>query len=353
MMAHVLDRLHNDIQALIQGLNNVVVVWDGQIIHTQLSPVFEALSFENLTPNDARLKVYDATLDGDDPAVKYNLENRTQSLLIRVPQKFRSDETLHVFYLQGQDDQVQQMIVHCEKESQLNFFEVLANHSTSGINLLTQTVCDDYAHLEYRSLSAYGKDAVAALHRQSLIGERAQATYTLAVFGDAKLTQNTHHILSGYQAESLLKTVTLTSGQQEVFIRSLVEHRAKDSSGNIEHYGVANDESFLTFEGMGKIHKGMTQSKAFQSTKGVVLAPKARLDANPLLVIDEYDVEAGHGAAVGRIDEEQLYYMMSRGMSKKQAERLIINGFLAPMSDLLVEASFDTYLRQLLSQKTV
>lgn len=352
-MAHVLDRIHSDIQALIQGLDNVVVVWDGQIIHTQLTPAFEALSFENLSPDDARLDLYNATLDTEDPAVKYNLENRTQSLVIRVPQKFHAADTLHVFYLQGLEDQVQQMIIHCEQGAQLNFFEVLANHSTSGINLLTQAVCDDYAQLDYRSLCAYGKDAVAALHRQALIGERANATYTLAVFGDAKLTQNTHHVITGYQGESLLKAVTLTSGQQEVFIRSLVEHRAKDSSGNIEHYGVANDESFLTFEGMGKIHKGMIQSKAFQSTKGVVLAPKARLDANPLLVIDEYDVEAGHGAAIGRIDEEQLYYMMSRGMTKKQAERLIINGFLAPMSDLLQEASFDHYIRQLLSQKTL
>ena len=61
----------------------------------------------------------------------------------------------------------------------------------------------------------------------------------------------------------------------------------------------------------------------------------SRLDANPLLLIDEYDVEASHGAAIGKIDEEQLYYLMSRGLTLKVAESLIISGFLSPVLNIL------------------
>ncbi len=62
-----------------------------------------------------------------------------------------------------------------------------------------------------------------------------------------------------------------------------------------------------------------------------MLSPKGRGDANPILLIDEDDVTAGHAASVGRVDPTQLYYLMSRGIPKTEAERLIIHGFLAPV----------------------
>ena len=70
-----------------------------------------------------------------------------------------------------------------------------------------------------------------------------------------------------------------------------------------------------------------------------MLSPKARGDANPILLIDEDDVTAGHAASVGQVNAEQIYYLMSRGISKAEAERLIINGFLAPVvSEIPIEA---------------
>lgn len=70
-----------------------------------------------------------------------------------------------------------------------------------------------------------------------------------------------------------------------------------------------------------------------------MLSPKARGDANPILLIDEDDVTAGHAASVGQVNPEQVYYLMSRGISKQDAERLIIYGFLAPVvSEIPVEA---------------
>ncbi len=62
-----------------------------------------------------------------------------------------------------------------------------------------------------------------------------------------------------------------------------------------------------------------------------MLSPKARGDANPILLIDEDDVMAGHAASAGRVNEEQVYYLMSRGIPKREAERLIIYGFLLPV----------------------
>ena len=82
-----------------------------------------------------------------------------------------------------------------------------------------------------------------------------------------------------------------------------------------------------------------------------MLSPKARGDANPILLIDEDDVKAGHAASVGQVNVEQVYYLMSRGITKQNAERLIIHGFLAPVvSEIPIEAVREQ-LQRLLERK--
>ena len=95
------------------------------------------------------------------------------------------------------------------------------------------------------------------------------------------------------------------------------------------------DSASTIFNGIGKIEHGASKSNAEQESRVLMLSEKARGDANPMLLIDEDDVMAGHAASVGRVDPVQLYYLMSRGISKKEAERLVIHGFLAPVVDQL------------------
>jgi len=77
----------------------------------------------------------------------------------------------------------------------------------------------------------------------------------------------------------------------------------------------------------------MKQANAFQTLKGIITSDLAIVEVNPILLIDEFDVKAGHGATIGKIEEESLYYLMSRGLSRVEAEKLIINGFLKPVID--------------------
>src|SRR5699024_10221658 len=85
-----------------------------------------------------------------------------------------------------------------------------------------------------------------------------------------------------------------------------------------------------------------------QESRVLMLSKGARGDANPILLIDEDDVTAGHAASVGRVDDMQLYYMQSRGISRKEAERLIIHGFLAPVVNELPIETIKNHLTQLI-----
>lgn len=105
-------------------------------------------------------------------------------------------------------------------------------------------------------------------------------------------------------------------------------NRGRHTLGHIFQRGVILNRSTLVFNGIGKIIKGAQGSDAQQESRVLMLSRRARGDANPLLLIDENDVTAGHAASVGRVDEDQMYYLMSRGISEQVARKLVIRGFM-------------------------
>src|SRR5690625_1984990 len=92
------------------------------------------------------------------------------------------------------------------------------------------------------------------------------------------------------------------------------------------------DKTTAIFNAIGKIDDGASGANAEQESRILMLSKGARGDANPILLIDEDDVTAGHAASVGRIDELQMYYLQSRGITPDEAKRLIIHGCLAPVA---------------------
>ena len=104
------------------------------------------------------------------------------------------------------------------------------------------------------------------------------------------------------------------------------------TNANIDVIGIANGNGEVRVDGIGQINKGMHQSNNFQHLTGII-SDDAVIEMNPYLLIDEHDVQAGHGATIGQIDENIIYYMMSRGISKDTASNLYIKGVITPFVD--------------------
>ncbi len=110
-------------------------------------------------------------------------------------------------------------------------------------------------------------------------------------------------------------------------------NRGKHTTANIPQRGVLLEKSELVFNGIGDIIHGASGANAEQENRVLMMSNQAHGDANPILLIDEDDVIAGHAASVGQVDQNQLYYLMSRGIDKKLAQRLVIRGFLGAVLD--------------------
>lgn len=145
----------------------------------------------------------------------------------------------------------------------------------------------------------------------------------------AKLSVN----LAGEGAEVKMRAVAVSSFDNNQTIDVHITHNAPNTYGDMTNIGIANKNGKIVLNGVEKIEKGMKNANAFQTLKGIITSDTASVEVNPILLIDEYDVKAGHGATIGKIQEDVLFYLRSRGLTQKEAEKLIINGFIRPIVD--------------------
>ena len=110
-----------------------------------------------------------------------------------------------------------------------------------------------------------------------------------------------------------------------------VFHNKMNTFATMDNYGVCRDEAKLIFSGISKIEKGSSSSKTHQNAKIMVFDEKSNGIAKPILKIDENDIEASHAAIVGKISDEHIFYLTSRGLTEDEAKQLITFGYLKPI----------------------
>jgi len=134
--------------------------------------------------------------------------------------------------------------------------------------------------------------------------------------------------LSGRGADATLLMLLLGNKNKNLSVTTDVIHEKPDTKSRVVIKGALNDFSNVNFEGLVKIDKGAKNSNAWLAAHLLLLSDDAGGRAVPKLEISENDVKAGHASTVGKIDETQLFYLMSRGINNETAKRLVVQGFL-------------------------
>ncbi|WP_110928585.1 Fe-S cluster assembly protein SufD [Bacillus massiliglaciei] len=215
-----------------------------------------------------------------------------------------------------------------------NYFSSVA--VTDGVaNIVTEVIANDNASITYGCVDTLDKGYTTYVNRRGTAGRDARIEWALGLMNDGNTISDNTTYLIGDGSVGDTKSVVVGRGDQKQNFTTQVIHHGLRSDGQILKHGVMKDSASSIFNGIGKIEHGATKANAEQESRVLMLSEKARGDANPILLIDEDDVTAGHAASVGRVDPLQLYYLMSRGISKKEAERLVIHGFLAPVVNAL------------------
>jgi len=160
--------------------------------------------------------------------------------------------------------------------------------------------------------------------------------------------------LVGRGAKLNLVGAFFLADKDEVKLNVNIDHIAPDTTSDTLIKSVLTDRAIGSFYGLVSIKKGAKNTDTFFREDALLLSDTAKAEAIPSLEIDENEVKAGHASTVGPVDEEQLFYLMSRGITRKEAESLVVRGFLFPVSEKLPEkekASLENSLQKKLNNK--
>ena len=273
-------------------------------------------------------------------AVHYTLLNA--GLFIDVKDNAVIEEPLQYIVISDKEQSLfNHVTIQVGNNAKFNFIENYVNNQKDDkapFSLVSEVVAHDGAKVNYSSITNQPGQKRGTILRRGLTYKDSLINWNVAAMDEADVYHdNTTNIL-GDGSEANLKIVTLGVKEQKTYFNSEVVNQGLSSKGDILQHGVLLDRSHIVFNGVGFIVKGATGSNAYQSSRMLTLSSEAKADANPMLLIDENDVMAGHGASLGRIDEEQLYYLQSRGLTRKESSRLLVHGFLSPViSELTVD----------------
>ncbi|SHF16443.1 Fe-S cluster assembly protein SufD [Seinonella peptonophila] len=234
--------------------------------------------------------------------------------------------------------------------------EVIANYfdyegRPTVLNSVIEVYVKPSAHVQVTTVNHTSSSVVDTIYRRAIVERDGHLEWVIGDFSSGRLLSDQTTYLRGEGAHVGVKSLALGAGSLRSNITSSISHFARHTTSDIQARSVVKDEATNILNSITKIEKGASQSDGQQSGKVLMLDSEARGDANPILLIDENDVTAGHAASVGRVDPLQLYYLMSRGISRAEAEKLIVFGFLDAVIREIPSESLQNHLRQIVERK--
>ncbi|GAA5417782.1 UPF0051 protein SA0778 [Paraliobacillus ryukyuensis] len=342
-----LKELPNDIQVFVdvEKDNNIVLLRNQTTAYKNLSKeladkgviftdMFTAL--ENYPELVQRYYMKDAVSFDEHRLTALHAALMNGGVFVYVPKNVVVEQPLQAIFWQ-EDVSLglfNHVIVVAEENSSLTYVENYISHNKEEetvANVVTEVIAHDNASISFGSVDNFAHGTTVYMNRRGVVYRDAKIEWALGQMNEGNtVSDNTTHLI-GDNSYSYAKTVSVGRGDQIQNFTAKIVNYGKQSEGLILQHGVMKDHASSIFNGIGKIEHGGTKANAEQESRVLMLSKHARGDANPILLIDEDDVTAGHAASVGRVDPVQLYYLMSRGISKQEAERLVIHGFLAPV----------------------
>ncbi|WJH34781.1 Fe-S cluster assembly protein SufD [Paenibacillus sp. CC-CFT747] len=207
------------------------------------------------------------------------------------------------------------------------------------------------AKVRFASVHNMSMNVTDLSYRRAVVENDGSMEWIIGEMNAGNGMSDTTSLLKGDGSFSDMKVICVGNGEQKLNLTTRNVHFGKMSSSDMITRAVMRESATAIINGVTKIEKGATGANGQQTEKVLMLSPGARGDANPILLIDEDDVKAGHAASVGQVNPDQVYYLMSRGISKEEAERLIIYGFLAPVVSEIPLPQLEEQFQRLVERK--
>ncbi len=202
-------------------------------------------------------------------------------------------------------------------------------YSTNSLHAaVVEVIAHKNSRVRYTTLQNWANNVYNLVTKRAKAYEDAYVEWLDANVGSKITMKYPCVILAGRGAKANIISVAFAGAGQTQDTGAKVFHLAPDTSSTILAKSVSKDSGISAFRGIVKVIKGAKNSKSHMRCDALILDEKSKSDTFPTLQIDEHEVSTGHEATVGKVSEDQLFYLMSRGLSEQQATTMIVSGFL-------------------------
>lgn len=194
-----------------------------------------------------------------------------------------------------------------------------------------ELIVRDGASLRYASLQDFGTNVWQFNHECGRVGRDGKLDWITSVMGTRLTKAFQTSELDAPGAWARMSGIFFTNGRQHVDLDTQQNHNAADTTSDLLYKGALKDDSRSVWQGMIKALPGSQRIDGFQANRNLMLDKTARADSIPGLEIQADDVRCTHASTVGKLDEEEIFYLMSRGIPRTDAIRMVIQGFFDPV----------------------
>lgn len=197
----------------------------------------------------------------------------------------------------------------------------------------TEAFIGEDARLVYATLQDWGRNVFHYSNARARVARGGELQWIQTMIGGRMVKANSYYDLDGPGAQAFVHGFMFGDQKQHFHLHTLQRHLKDHTTSDLLIKGCLKDKARSIYQGLIQVSEGAQRTDAYQANRNLLLSDQARADSIPGLEILANDVRCTHGATVGHVDPEQMYYLMSRGLPEAEAQRLIVEGFFAPVLD--------------------
>jgi len=257
-------------------------------------------------------------------------------IFVYIPKNQIIDEPIHLLSCLSEDgiSTITRNIIVVEDNAKANIVQELyspKNEQQAYLELMNTSVGVN-SNLDVTTLQMMDQSSINFSTRTSQLAQDSKINWYLGLFGAMLSRYRIDYHLNGTGAMVNDSEVVFGNNEQSFDLNTIVNHHKESTEGKVVEKSILKNKSKSLFKGMIRINENAAHSNSFLSGRSILLDKDAKSDAIPGLEILTNDVKATHSASVAQIDEEQIFYLGSRCLSRAEAERIIVEGFLEPLS---------------------
>ncbi len=280
----------------------------------------------------------------------------TDGAYVFVPKNVKVEAPLHLLFLSHANEAATfsqpRIIVMIEPGAEVEIIEEYAGRGTYLTNTCVEIFVGENAELRHEIIQRESAGAFHISNLRASIARDARYHSRTISFGAVFSRQTPQITIQGTGADVILDGLALLNGTQVADTHSVLDHTQPDCASHQLHKAIVDDAARAVFNGRVFVRRGAHGTDARQQSRNLLLSEKARVDTKPQLEIDTDAVKCAHGAAIGQLDPEELFYLQSRGLNDQAARNLLTYGFAADLLAHIPVPSLRRQLRQAVMERT-